>query len=110
MDGPPIPILLVDDDRELCAMLQEYLAGEGFAVTAVGDGEQALERLRGDHWEGVVLDVMLPGRDGFEVLRDLRRFSEVPVLMLTARGEDTDTVVGLELGADDYLAKPFNPR
>lgn len=110
MDESPTPILLVDDDTELCAMLTEYLGGEGFAVTAVHDGTAVGERLRGGDWQAVILDVMLPGKDGFEVLRELRQVTQAPVLMLTARGEDTDTVVGLELGADDYLAKPFNPR
>ena len=104
------PLLLIDDDAELCAMLAEYLAGEGFAVTAVHDGEAGLAAAREGGHALVVLDVMLPGMDGFSVLRELRRDSQLPVLMLTARGEDVDAIVGLELGADDYLAKPFNPR
>ena len=103
-------ILVVDDDAELCELLVDYLSREGFQVEAVQDPQQGLERaLEGEH-ALVVLDVMLPGMSGFEVLRRLRQTSRVPVLMLTARGEDVDRIVGLEMGADDYLAKPFNPR
>jgi DNA-binding response OmpR family regulator len=103
-------ILVVDDDTELCGLVQEYLASEGFTATAVHDGEQGLQTaLSGDH-ALVVLDVMLPGINGFEVLRRIRSVSKVPVLLLTARGEDVDRIVGLEIGADDYLPKPFNPR
>jgi two-component system response regulator CpxR len=104
-------ILLVDDDTELCELLAEYLTDEGFTVTAVNDGLQGTERAVGEAWDAVVLDVMLPGMNGFDILRQLKHHSPAtPVLMLTARGEDTDTVVGLELGADDYVAKPCNPR
>ncbi len=103
-------ILLVDDDVELCRLLAEYLATEGFAVTAVHDGRAAVERAGREHWDAVILDVMLPGLNGFDVLKRIRPVLSAPVLMLTARGEDTDTVVGLELGADDYVAKPCNPR
>lgn len=103
-------ILIVDDDAELCAMLCEYLGPEGFAVASVGTGTAALERLESGAADLVVLDVMLPQLSGFEVLRRLRARSRVPVLMLTARGEEVDRVVGLESGADDYLAKPFSPR
>lgn len=103
-------ILLVDDDIELCEMLAEYLATEGFEVSAVHDGRAALERAAQDRWDAVILDVMMPGMSGFDVLRALRPITSAPVLMLTARGEDTDTVVGLELGADDYVAKPCSPR
>ncbi|MCL4799593.1 MAG: response regulator transcription factor [Burkholderiales bacterium] len=103
-------ILLVDDDAELLAMLGEYLAPEGFAVETAADGEAGVERaLRGDV-DLVVLDVMLPRLSGLEALARLRRASAVPVLMLTAKGDDVDRIVGLELGADDYLPKPFNPR
>ncbi len=103
-------ILVIDDDRELCELLKEYLVPEGFEVEAVHDSNKGIERaLSGEH-DFVVLDVMLPGVSGFEVLRSLRRTSTVPVLMLTARGEDVDRIVGLEMGADDYLPKPFNPR
>ncbi len=103
-------ILVIDDDAELCELLRDYLAREGFALDAANDGVAGLERaLSGDHGL-VILDVMLPGLSGFEVLRRLRERSRVPVLMLTARGEDVDRIVGLEMGADDYLPKPFNPR
>ncbi|MFO1402118.1 MAG: response regulator [Steroidobacteraceae bacterium] len=103
-------VLLVDDDRELCRMLSEYLAPEGFKVTAVHDGDEALYLLGRHHFDLIVLDVMLPRIGGLDVLRSLRQKLTTPVLMLTARGEEVDRVVGLELGADDYLPKPFNPR
>lgn len=103
-------LLLIDDDRDLCAMLEELLAGEGFAVTSVHTGPAALALLEREPVDLAILDVMLPGMSGFEVLRTLRRRSAVPVLMLTARGEAVDRIVGLEVGADDYLAKPFHPR
>ena len=103
-------VLVVDDDAELCELLREYLEGEGFAVQAVGDGERGAAAALDGTVELVVLDVMLPGLSGFDVLRRIRVRSAVPVIMLTARGEDVDRIVGLELGADDYLPKPFNPR
>jgi two-component system response regulator CpxR len=103
-------LLLIDDDAELCAMLREYLEPEGFGAETAENGQSALERLARGGIDLVVLDVMLPGLSGFEVLRRLRATSRVPVLMLTARGEEIDRVVGLEMGADDYLAKPFSPR
>ena len=103
-------LLIVDDDAELVAMLREYLEPEGFAAESAENGQAALERLTRGGVDFVVLDVMLPGLNGFEVLRRLRATSRVPVLMLTARGEEIDRVVGLEMGADDYLAKPFSPR
>jgi DNA-binding response OmpR family regulator len=103
-------ILVIDDDVELCALVTEYLGPEGFQVEAVHEGNAGLTRaLARDHLL-VVLDVMLPGSNGFEVLRRIRQSSRIPVLLLTARGEDVDRIVGLELGADDYLPKPFNPR
>lgn len=103
-------ILVVDDDAELCALLEEYLGQEGFQTLSVRDGEEGLARaLEGGH-DMVILDVMLPGRNGFDILRTLRESSGVPVIMLTARGEDVDRVVGLEMGADDYMPKPFLPR
>jgi DNA-binding response OmpR family regulator len=103
-------ILVIDDDEELCDLLKQYLVPEGFEVEAVHDSGKGIERaLSGEH-DFVVLDVMLPGVNGFEVLRTVRKSSTVPVLMLTARGEDVDRIVGLEMGADDYLPKPFNPR
>ena len=109
--SPPRPkLLIVDDDHELCAMLAEYLGPEGFLTEAVGSGPAALERLGREAVDLVVLDVMLPELSGFEVLRRIRALNRVPVIMLTARGEEVDRVVGLEMGADDYLAKPFSPR
>jgi DNA-binding response OmpR family regulator len=103
-------ILLVDDDTELTDMLSQYLANEGFTVDSAHDGETALTKARSGRFDLLVLDVMLPGKNGFDVLRELRLQSLLPVLMLTARDEDIDSVVGLELGADDYLPKPCNPR
>ena len=103
-------ILIIDDDVELCCLVGEYLASEGFEIEAVHDGERGLERATQGDFVLVVLDVMLPGINGFEVLRRLRVTSRMPVLLLTARGEDVDRIVGLEIGADDYLPKPFNPR
>ncbi len=103
-------MLVIDDDVELCALLSEFLQREGFSVRCENEGRRGLDQaLQGGH-DLVILDVMLPGMDGFEILRRLRTQARVPVLMLTARGEDVDRIVGLELGADDYLAKPFNPR
>ena len=102
------PVLLADDDVELSGMLKEYLEREGFAVTAVHDGEAAA-RLAAD-FAIVVLDVMMPKVDGIEALRRIRQASRVPVIMLTARGDDVDRIVGLELGADDYVPKPCTPR
>jgi two-component system response regulator CpxR len=103
-------ILVIDDDQELCELLVEFLESEGLSVETVCEPYQGLRRaLSGDH-SLVVLDVMLPSMTGFELLRNLRISSRIPVLMLTARGEDVDRIVGLEMGADDYLPKPFNPR
>ncbi len=103
-------VLIIDDDERLAAMLRSYLEGRGYAVEHGADAAAGLARLRTCRPDVVVLDVMLPDLDGFEVLRRIRAGSQVPVVMLTARGEDTDRIVGLELGADDYLPKPFNPR
>jgi two-component system response regulator CpxR len=105
-----VHILLVDDDAELCGLLREFLQREGFTVSCEHEGNRGLARALEPGVDLVVLDVMLPGIDGFEILRRLRSQSKVPVIMLTARGEDVDRIVGLELGADDYLPKPFNPR
>src|SRR6266851_4120718 len=103
-------ILVIDDDVELCSLVSEYLRPEGFQVESAHDGNSGLARaLSGDHTL-VVLDVMLPKLNGFDVLRKMRDSSRIPVLLLTARGEDVDRIVGLEIGADDYLPKPFNPR
>jgi DNA-binding response OmpR family regulator len=111
---PPSPrearVLLVDDDRELCQMLGEYLDAEHFEVKSVHDGTDALAELQVNEFEILILDVMLPSVGGFDVLRKLGASYKTPILMLTARGDDVDRIVGLELGADDYLSKPFNPR
>ncbi|MDR3725290.1 MAG: response regulator transcription factor [Terracidiphilus sp.] len=103
-------ILIIDDDVELCSMLTDYLGRFGFRVTAVHRGDTGLAAAQEKPWSLVLLDVMLPGLDGFEVLRRLRATSAVNVLLLTARGDDVDRIVGLEIGADDYLPKPFNAR
>jgi two-component system, OmpR family, response regulator CpxR len=103
-------ILLIDDDVELCRLLNEYLASEGFLTTFAHDADNGIRHALSGAYSFVILDVMLPGSSGFEVLRAIRRTSRIPVLMLTARGEDVDRIVGLEMGADDYLGKPFNPR
>jgi DNA-binding response OmpR family regulator len=103
-------ILLIEDDRRLAEMLSEYLGEAGFRVSAAGDGRTGLARLDAEPHDALVLDLMLPDMDGLEVCRRLRATSDIPVLMLTARGDAMDRVVGLEIGADDYLAKPFEPR
>ncbi len=101
---------MVDDDAELCSLLSEFLRREGYGVQCENDGRTGIEQALAGGYDLVVLDVMLPDLDGFEILKRIRAQSQVPVLMLTARGEDVDRIVGLELGADDYLSKPFNPR
>ena len=106
----PQEILIIDDDRELCVLLGDFLQLEGFTVSAIHDGADAIELCKGKDFDAIILDVMLPRVQGFDVLRRLREFSTTPVIMLTARGEDTDRIVGLEMGADDYLPKPCNPR
>src|SRR5687768_4280877 len=103
-------ILIVDDDAETRSLLQKYLQKQGYRVTAAPDGKGLRRALEVGRPDLIVLDLMLPGEDGLELCRDLRMRSNVPVIMLTARGEETDRIVGLELGADDYLGKPFNPR
>jgi DNA-binding response OmpR family regulator len=103
-------LLLIDDDTELCTMLGEYLGPEGFTVTALHDGESGARAALTGAFDVVVLDVMMPRLNGIDALRRIRVASSVPVLMLTAKGDDVDRIVGLELGADDYLPKPFNPR
>ena len=105
-----LSVLVVDDDVELCQLLSEYLSGEGCVVEAVHTGWRGVERALSEEHALVVLDVMLPDVKGFEVLRRVRAHSRVPILMLTARGDEQDRILGLEMGADDYLAKPFNPR
>ena len=103
-------ILIIDDDVKLQELLTEYLENSGFKVETLISGQEALQTIRNTAPSLVILDVMLPGKDGLEVLRDIRTESAVPIIMLTARGDDADRIVGLELGADDYLSKPFNPR
>jgi two-component system, OmpR family, phosphate regulon response regulator OmpR len=106
----PNRVLLIDDDTRLVEMLGGYLRTRGYQVESCGDGESGLQILRRAEVDAVILDIMLPGIDGLEVCRRARAFSQVPILMLTARGDDMDRIVGLEIGADDYLPKPFNPR
>ncbi len=101
---------MVDDDVELCELVGQYLKSQGFQIDAVHDGSAGVERALSGIYSLVILDVMLPGIRGFEVLRQIRAKSLLPVIMLTAHGEDVDRIVGLELGADDYLPKPYNPR
>jgi len=103
-------ILIADDEPDLRKMLTAYLEAEGFETSVATDGNQALERVRADRPDLIVLDVGMPGIDGFEVLRRVRAESDVPVIMLTARSEEVDRVVGLTVGADDYVTKPFSPR
>ncbi len=103
-------VLIIDDDIELCSLLKDYLEPEGFRIETAHDSESGLKRVFSCEYSLVILDVMLPGMNGFEVLRRIREQSRTPVIMLTARGDDVDRIVGLEMGADDYLAKPFNPR
>src|SRR5271169_1313926 len=103
-------ILIVDDDVELCELVGQYLTSQGFQIESVHDGSLGLERSLSGAYSLIVLDVMLPGMRGFEVLRKIRAKSAIPVIMLTAHGDDVDRIVGLEIGADDYLPKPYNPR
>ena len=110
LDSMSERILIIDDDESLAAMVAEYLGGRGYQVEARADGESGLRALATDRFDALILDVMLPDLDGFEVCRRVRAERDLPVLMLTARGDETDRIVGLELGADDYLPKPFNPR
>jgi len=103
-------ILVIDDDAELCQLVADYLEPMGFDVQAEHDGISGAERALEESWQAIILDVMMPGCDGFEVLRRIRQKSKVPVMMLTGRGEEVDRIVGLELGADDYLPKTFSSR
>ncbi|MDR1650139.1 MAG: response regulator transcription factor [Synergistaceae bacterium] len=103
-------ILMVDDDAELCALLGDYFQAEGFSFACAYSGDEGLAMLAGKRCDIVVLDIMLPGRDGFDVLREIRASSSVPVVLLTAKGDRLDRVVGLEIGADDYICKPFDTR
>jgi len=103
-------LLVIDDDRKLCRLIRDYLEPMGYDVESAHTGPEGLDKAQAGHYQAILLDVMLPGMDGFEVLKQLRRTSEVPVLMLTARGEEADRIVGLEIGADDYLPKTFSTR
>ncbi len=107
---PDSKILIIDDDRELGEMLREFLAPDHFELHACLSGEDGLRALRQDDFELLILDIMLPGASGIDVLKELRQSSDIPVIMLTARGDDVDRILGLEFGADDYITKPFNPR
>ncbi len=105
-----IKVLIVDDDKKLCRLVKDYLEPMGYDVDAAHTGTHGLERVLGGDFHAVILDVMMPEMDGFEVLKRLRKESDIPVLMLTARGDETDRIVGLEMGADDYLPKTFSTR
>ena len=107
---PMTQLLLIDDDKELSTMLGEYLSAEGFDIEYAYNGREGVDMALAKQYDALVLDVMMPELDGFEVLRRIRTESAVPVIMLTAKGDDVDRIVGLEIGADDYLPKPFNPR
>ena len=109
-DEPEMSVLLIDDDSELCELMREFFAGRGIAVEAIPDGRRGLARALGGAHDLILLDVMLPGLDGFEVLRQVRRRSLVPIIMLTARTARADRIAGLDAGADDYLPKPFEPE
>lgn len=106
----PTRLLMIDDDREFCALVGEYLGAFGYAVSMAHTGPAGVEQAAAGPWHAIILDVMLPGMDGFEVLKHIRRACDVPVLMLTARGDEMDQIVGLELGADDYLPKGSSTR
>src|SRR5471032_1829345 len=103
-------LLVIDDDRKLCRLIADYLSPLGYDVSAVHTGPEGVERATAEPWQAVILDLMLPGLDGFEVLKQIRHKSDVPILMLTSRGDEADRIVGLEIGADDYLPKTFSSR
>lgn len=103
-------VIIIDDDVKLQELLKEYLNDYNYDITAFYDGNEIVEKIRKVQPDIIILDIMLPGRDGMELLKDIRKSYSVPVIMLTAKGEDTDRIIGLELGADDYIPKPFNPR
>lgn len=102
-------ILIADDNQQIVSILKEYAKKEGFAVTTAFDGPAALDKAKLTHFDIILLDVMMPGMDGFEVCREIRRESNVPIIMITARGEDFERIMGLDIGADDYIVKPFSP-
>ena len=108
--GTPTRVLVIDDDRKLCRLIRDYLEPMGYAVSAAHTGPDGVEKAASESWHAILLDVMLPGMDGFEVLKRIRAKCDVPVLMLTARGDEADRIVGLEIGADDYLPKTFSTR
>ena len=110
MEGNNTKILMIDDDTKLCRLVKDYLTPFGFAVEAAHTGTAGLEKVKNDNFDTIILDVMMPEMDGFEVLKEIRKFSNVPVLMLTALGDEADRIVGLEIGADDYLPKTFSTR
>ena len=103
-------LLVVDDDRSLCDLIKDYLGPLGYSVSFAHDGAEGVRRATGEDFDAVILDVMMPKMDGFEALQEIRKTSEVPVLMLTSRGDEADRIVGLEIGADDYLPKTFSTR
>lgn len=105
-----VPILLIDDDKKLGDLLKQYMEGHGYTLSIANNAHEGLRLLRAQEFEAVLLDIMLPDGDGLEVCKKIRAESPLPILMLTARGADEDKIIGLELGADDYIAKPFNPR
>ena len=105
-----INVLLVDDDENICQLLALYLEKDGFSTEICNNGETALDRLKSSSFDLVLLDIMMPGLDGFQVLDSLRKFSDIPVIMLSARGEPMDKITGLDCGADDYITKPFEPQ
>jgi DNA-binding response OmpR family regulator len=109
-ESPRTRVLIIDDDRKLCRLVKEYLEPMGYAVSAAHGGPEGLELARAEAFDVIILDGMLPGLDGFEVLKELRKTHDTPLLMLTARGDEADRIVGLELGADDYLPKTFSTR
>ena len=110
MPTNPTRVLVIDDDRKLCRLIRDYLEPMGYAVSAAHTGPDGVEKATSESWHAIILDVMLPGMDGFEVLKRIRAKCDVPVLMLTARGDEADRIVGLEIGADDYLPKTFSTR
>lgn len=105
-----VRLLVIDDDRKLCRLIGDYLGPLGYEVNAAHTGPEGVARAAAESWQAIILDVMLPGLDGFEVLKQIRKTSDVPVLMLTGRGDEADRIVGLEIGADDYLPKTFSSR